>query len=332
MPRLTVTLVSTAIAACWLGAARALPAEPLFDPDNGPLTGIFGWPTASEGSRLTPDGKNDWRLHGSVASHSVSEDGRDESLILDGETTHLWLDWRRGFSERLEVGVIVPWVRHAPGHLDSLIRDWHDFFGLPQGNRNDWPQDRLLFQYLRQGGEVERLDRTAHGIGDLRIHAGWMLRQRPGSGLALRLGFKLPMGDSEALLGSGAADVSIGLAGDFDPLWNHESLSGFYRITALWLGTPDVIPANARHFAGHLAAGVEYRFTPGFALAAQTTLRSAPFDSAIDPLGEWAMSLAFGTRIRLPGDWQLQLGFNEDVKVESYPDITFLATLSTPVH
>jgi hypothetical protein len=154
----------------------------------------------------------------------------------------------------------------------------------------------------------------------------------PRSGLALRGGLKLPTGDSQGLLGSGSADVSIGLAGGIDTLWNHEALSGFYRITALCLGTPDILSADARDLAGHLAAGVEYRFTPGFALAAQMTLSSAPFDTVIDPLAAWTMSLAVGARFRLPGDWQLQLGFNEDVKVESYPDITFLATLSAPVH
>ena len=332
MPRLTVTLLSTTTAAFWLGAACALPAEPLFDPDSGPLTGLFGWPTSSEGSRLTPGGQNDWRLHGSITSHSVSETGDDASLILDGETTHLWLDWRRGFSERLEVGIMVPWIRHAPGHLDSVIREWHDLFGLPQGNRSAWPEDRLLFEYQQQGREEVRLDRSAQGIGDLRIHAGWILRDRPGSGLALRLGLKLPTGNSGELLGSGAADLSIGLAGDVDSLWNREALSGFYRISALWFGTPDVLPANARQFAGQLAAGLEYRFTPGFALAAQTILRSAPFDVAVDPLGDWGMSLGVGARFGLPGDWQLQLGFIEDVKVESYPDIGFLATVSAPVH
>ena len=93
-----------------------------------------------------------------------------------------------------------------------------------------------------------------------------------------------------------------------------------------------MLPAHARKFAGQLASGLEYRFTAGFALAAQTTVRSAPFDTAIDPLGDWALSLTAGARFRLPGDWQLQLGFNEDVKVESVPDITFLATLSAPVH
>jgi hypothetical protein len=330
VPRLTASFFATAITALGLGAAGALPAEPLFDPDNGPLTGLFGWPTSSEGSRLAPAGRNDWRLHASLASHSVTENGNGESLVLDGETTRIWLDWRRGLSHRLEVGAMLPWVRHAPGNLDSLINDWHDFFGLPDGNRGAAPEDRLLFQYARGSSELARLDRSSDGIGDLRIYAGWALRESPDSRLALRLNLKLPTGDSDRLLGSGSTDASIGLAGDVARLWNVAALSGFYRLSALYMGTPDILPAHARHFAGQFAAGLEYRFAPGFAVGAQTTLRSAPFESAAEPLGEWAMSLSAGARFRLPGDWQLQLGFNEDVKVESVPDITLLLSLTGP--
>lgn len=328
VPPLTARFFSAAIAALGLGVAGALPAEPLFDPDSGPLTGLFGWPTASEGSLITPAGRNDWRLHASLASHSVSENGSDESLLLDGETTRIWLDWRRGLSPRLEVGAMIPWVRHAPGNLDSLISDWHDLFGLPDGNRRATPDDRLLFQYVRNGSDVARLDRSGDGVGDLRIYAGWALRETGDGRLALRLSLKLPTGDSDQLLGSGSTDASVGLAGDVARLWNVEALSGFYRLSAIYMGSPDILPSQARHFAGQFAAGLEYRFTPGFAVGAQTTLRSAPFESAAEPLGEWAMSLSAGASFRLPGDWQLQLGFNEDVKVESVPDITFLLTLA----
>ena len=332
MPRLTASLVSTAITAFGLGAAGVLPAEPLFDPDSGPLTGLFGWPTSSEGSRLAQEGRNDWRLHASLASHSTSERANDESLVLDGETTQLWLDWRRGLSGRLEVGARIAWLRHAPGTLDSLIGDWHEFFGLPHGNRSAWPEDRLLFEYLQEASGITRLEHRSEGVGDLRIYAGWALRESPDRRLALRLSLKLPTGDSDELLGSGSTDLSIGLAGDVSNLWTVEALSGFYRVSALYLGTPEILRAHAQHFAGQLAAGLEYRFAPGFAINAQTTVRSAPFDSAIDPLGEWAMSLTAGAAFRLPGNWRLQLGFNEDVTVESFPDITFLATLSAPLY
>jgi hypothetical protein len=49
----------------------------------------------------------------------------------------------------------------------------------------------------------------------------------------LRLGLKLPTGDSDALLGSGSTDLSVGLAGDVSRLWNVDALNGFYRLSVL---------------------------------------------------------------------------------------------------
>ena len=329
MSRLPVFLLPLAV--LLPGSNPVAQAEPFFDPDGGPLTGLFGWPVSTEGGRLVPDGRTDRQVHVTLASHSVMETTGDQSLVLDGETTRLWLDWRHGVSDRLEVGVLLPWVWHESGSLDSLIGNWHDLFGLPQGNRPGQPEDRLLFRYRRGGSDLARLDRNTNGPGDLRIHAGWALRADGGSRLAVRVGLKLATGDSDELLGSGGTDFSIGLAGDVDAPWNVASLSGFWRISAIRLGETDLLPAYSRSLAGQLSAGFEYRFTQGFALGMQSTLRSAPFDVAVDPLGEWAMSLSAGARFRLPGDWRLSLGFNEDVKVESVPDITFLLTLSAPL-
>ena len=329
MPEARVFVVRAAIAIVGLCLAGAAGAEPLFDPDSGPLTGLFGWPTASDTGGLAGDGRTLWRLHATLASHSIVETTGDRSLVLDGETTRAWLEWRRGISGTLEIGVTVPWVWHQSGSLDSVISRWHDLFGLPHGNRESRPEDELLFLYEHAGIELTRLDRNSNGPGDLRIHAGLALRDAPRSRLALRATLKLPTGDVDELFGSGGTDFGIGLSGDLDAPWGIDALSAFYYLSALRLGTPDVLTDHARDLAGQLSVGFEYRFTRGFAVGAQSTVRSAPFDVALDPLGEWAMSLSAGARFPLPGDWQLSLGFSEDVKVESAPDITFMATLAS---
>lgn len=327
VPRLS-RLRAVPIACALLAHAAAPRAEPLFAPDSGPLTGLFGWQTTLEGGDIAPAGISAWRAHLTVASHSVIETNGDESLVLDGETRRIWLDWRRGLSDRLEVGLIVPWTWHESGSLDSLIDGWHDFFGLPEGNRTARPRDRLLFEYAAAGSGYARLDRNVSGPGDLRLHAGWLLRDDPAGHTALRIGLKLPTGDSDEFLGSGSTDVSVGVAGDRSGLWNHAGLSGFYHAALIYLGTPDFLAARGRHLAGQLGAGLAYDLTPAIALAAQTTVRSAPYDVAVEPLGDWAMSLSVGAGFRLPGPWRLTIGFSEDVKVESVPDVTFFLSLS----
>jgi hypothetical protein len=309
-----------------LSAAGA--AQPLHDPDNGPFTGLFGWPGSTEGSILTPAGKNGWGLSFAVSSHSVVETLAGESILLDGETRRLGLSFRRGLSRRFELGIEMPWVWHESGNLDSLIREWHDLFGLPQGNRAGAPEDRLLFEFVAAGLAPVELSQNVNGMGDLRIHAGWQLRQSPTSSTALRAGIKLPTGDSATLSGSGGTDLAIGLAGDMSALWNVEALEGFYRLSAIRLGRPDLLASSTRRLVGQLTGGVAYRLSDKADLTVQSTLRSAAYDLDVEALGGWSMSLTFGASLALADSWRLAVAVSEDIRVESAPDVTFLLNIT----
>ncbi|MGH8166535.1 MAG: hypothetical protein ACREQ1_04810, partial [Woeseiaceae bacterium] len=45
-------------------------ADALVDRDNGPLTGLFGFPDSTEGSRLEDSGKSSWGINLVTSSHS----------------------------------------------------------------------------------------------------------------------------------------------------------------------------------------------------------------------------------------------------------------------
>lgn len=321
-------LATAAIVLCLVIPPATATADPLFDQPDGPFAGLFGWPNSTEGAQLTRRGTNRLAIRLAAASHSVDETAGGESIVLDGETTRVWLDGRRGITDRLEVGILVPWVWHHAGSMDSLIRGWHDFFGLPQGNRAGWPEDRLRFELSAANGETFRLDQATNGPGDLRLFGGWLLGETTHARTALRLGLKLPTGDSSQLLGSGAADFSVGLAGDLEELFGVTTLSGFYRLTALRLGANDLSTPHNRRLAGALSGGLTWRWSPRVSLTAQTSMRSAAFRSAVAPLGDWAMSLTAGSSFRLSPTWHLSLAVTEDVKVGSVPDVAFLLGFS----
>jgi hypothetical protein len=317
----------TAIMVLLLSVAGAA-AQPLHDPDNGPYTGLFGWPGSTEGGVTTPAGKNAWGLSLAISSHSVEETRANESILLDGETRRLGLSFRRGLSRRLELGIEMPWVWHESGNLDSLIREWHEFFGLPQGNRAGAPEDRLLFEFVTVGLQPVELSRNANGMGDLRIHAGWQLRQSPTSSTALRASIKLPTGDSAKLSGSGGTDLALGLAGDVTALWNVEALEGFYRFHAIRLGQPDLLASSTHRLVGQLTGGVAYRLSEKADLTVQSTLRSAAYDVNVEALGGWSMSMTFGATLALADRWRLAIAVSEDIRVETAPDVTFLLNIT----
>lgn len=305
---------------------EAATGDALIDRDNGPLTGLYGFPDSREGSRLALTGENAWEFHVSASSHSTRDTEDGESILFDGETRRLGLSYRRGVSERLEFGIEVPWVAHESGGLDGLIDRWHDLFGLPEGIRKERPRDELLFHYAGYGREF-RFSRNAQGVGDIRLLGGWRLRASEGSSSALRFSVKFPTGDSDTLLGSGGTDVSLGLAADGRPLMGIERLSGFCRTSATWLGTPDFDGRPLRPFVAQVSAGLGYALTARTTLAAQVLVRSPVYDSAVSPLGDAATALTVGVRFRLPKEYALALAVGENLHAGSMPDVTFAVSL-----
>ena len=305
----------------------AAPADALVDRDNGPLTGLFGFPDSSEGGELEAPGSASVRFYAATSSHSVTDSSGDQSLLFDGETTRLAVSWRRGLADRAEVGVELPYLLHESGSLDSFIDGWHRFFGLPDGIRDERPPDRLLIRYDDGNGQALLLNRPASGLGDVRIFGGLQLAKTPSASFALRFGVKLPTGDSRRLLGSGGTDVSVGIAVDANDLWGVSRLNGFYRISATWIGRPDDIPARSRNVVAQLSAGAAYSLTPRTTAAVQVSLRSPVYDSAISPMGGVAASLTAGLHFRLSDNHRLTLSVGEDIHPQSLPDVTFLLSL-----
>lgn len=310
-------------ATTYLSTVADASAQALSDLDNTPFATIYGLPDSSDGAYLLDAGEGSWSASFLIASHSVADASPSELLIIDGETSRAAIKYRRGIGQGWEFGLEVPYVTHQSGGLDSVIDEWHNAFGLPDGARDDRPRDLIEFSYLDLDGPIVDLRRNVHGVGDVRLLGAYELRRTQQSRMALRFGVKLPTGDSDDWLGSGATDVSIGVASDHDTLWNSERWSGFYRAYATYLGEPDQLSDRYEEWVWQVTGGVSYRLTERVALDVQGLLRSQLYDSNVASIGEPALLLTFGARFQLSDRWQLALGVGEDVKVESVPDVTF---------
>lgn len=318
---------SFALWLCLLVPAGGAQAEALRGHDDGPLKGLFGFPDPTVGSGIASTGEYRYAIHASSASHNIEESSGLESLFLDGETSRLTLSAAWGLTSAFEVGVEIPYTWHHSGNLDGIIDDWHDFFGFAEGPRPSREEDRLDLRYSEAGEDRVRLDSNAHGVGDIRLLAGWQVHESPQHRVAFRFGIKLPTGDSARLLGSGGADLSAGIAGDVEGVGGADKLSAMYRADIVYLGKPDLLADRAKNLVGQVTGGIGYRAWERVDLRVQARIRSAVYDSAIGNLGRISMTLTAGAIISLGDRASLVLGFGEDIKPSSAPDISFQLAL-----
>jgi hypothetical protein len=313
---LVLRLLSFAVAA--LVSAQAA-AEPFRSRDLNPLLAGFGLPSALP-TRL---GGDSWSVAADLnwASTSLVQRSGTEQLIVDAEIREarvtIGRSWSNGFAAQLQ----LPYGYTGGGILDDAIDSWHDFFGLPEGERAAMPTDRIRIAYARNGAMLLDVDSSASGLGDVAIDFGRTLYSTSSGAAALWLSVKAPTGDADRFTGSGATDVSLVLAGDHR-LSDNWSIFGQAAVT--WLGDGDRLADQQNSVAWSGFAGVAWHAWRGLHLKAQIDAHSAVFDEAdLDFLGD-AIVLTAGGDYRFASGWRLDVAVSEDIAVESASDVVFV--------
>ncbi|MBT8085488.1 MAG: DUF3187 family protein [Woeseia sp.] len=317
-----LTLVSAFACAPVCAVATALP-----DPDLSPLIATIGLPRANEGANLLPQSVTRWRTSVATASHSVQDSNDDETLLFDGETTRLAVGIDYGVSERLQIGLEVPYLLHESGGLDHFVESWHDWFGLPNGIRGLTEDDQLNFFYQSPTAEQLSVQQNQRGLGDIRLLAAWQLNRDAHSATAVRASLQLPTGKSERLTGSGSGTLSFGIAGDYSEIFGRPRFSSFYRANLVAPLEPDRFADRAKPLIGVFAAGISAQANSRLELTLQGLLRSAAYDSDTRMLGEAAFLLNVGGTISLSDTLELTIAVGEDLRVDSAPDVTLALML-----
>ena len=304
-----------------LGAERA---APFYVANQNPFVQIFGLPRAESGA-ITPKGHLDAGFLYHVSNSSISADAGDESIIWDGETALYNLRFRYGVSERVELGMDVPYIDHSGGYLDSLIRHFHDLFSIPNERQEEFDKNQVHYQLRENGSTTFELAHRAHGLGDIRFTAALQLFGEAIESrrhLALRPMLKLPTGDSGDLLGSGGTDVAVGLAYS-----DHETLRAINTVLTanfgvLYMGNSDILRSRQRRFAGYGGLAADWVALDWLEFKLQLDVHSAFYDSALAQLGSSVQVLAGGT-VQLPGEVALDLGMSQQLATDATPDVGF---------
>ena len=262
--------------------------------------------------------KNGWRIDHSlyVTNTSQQESKGDEYLALDVENYRYELGLR--YRKDNWFGQMnIPMIANRGGELDSTIDNWHDFFGLPNGDRNKFQKNDINVDYTRDGKVEYSQDKSSSGLADISLALGYQLTE------ATRyfVGIELPTGSESDYSGNEAVDFATWLT--HETLINAEmSLYGLLGVS---------FPGDDGNLQGLLVdeiwvaqLGTQYLFNDGLAGTVQLDWHSEVIDgSDLTAFGD-SLQIQLGLGfLKLFDNHRLDLFFSEDIKVESAPDITF---------
>jgi hypothetical protein len=267
---------------------------PLPAPDGG----------SADGMRATLD----W------TSESHFDQSGNEFLLLDGEILRLGLQWRWTWAG-LQWNAELPLLVTGGGMLDSMIENWHDWFGLPNGGRDQIPRDRYRYQYLQGDRPVFDLDGSDAAIGDVRLG----LASCSAAGGCWRALAQLPSGNADRLLGGGT-----GLSA-----WYERAYA--LGVSARWSGAlaagggavrgegPVEVQRNTLVPFGWASLG--YAFTPSLQAGAQLYAHGPLYeDSELGAFTRNGLQVVFGLRYRSSDGIWWNLAVQEDPITKSSPD------------
>lgn len=303
--------------ALWLfvsTASLAQIAEPFHIRNLNPLVAIFGlpaWEAVSAGPSI--------RVTSEVANHyRLSTRGAD-SLVLDGETLRTTFALNRGFAERWSVGVEVPHYQLSGGVLDDVIDSWHSVFGMPDGGRNNRPEDQSLFRLANSAGTFFDIGGRHRGVGDLQLKVARTLGAD--QGFVVQGTIKLPTGDEDMLAGSGSADWAItALRSRGANVWNRPA--GFYwGMGAIRAGEPERIRFAAKTLVYTAIVGGSLQVRPRFGVKAQLDVHTRFYSSPLEEIGEHAIQATVGAWLRPTPRAVFDFAVVEDLEVSTAPDV-----------
>ena len=261
---------------------------------------------------------NGWRIDHSfyITNTSQRENKGDEQLALDVENYRYELGLRYRKDNWLGQ-VNAPFIANRGGELDSAIENWHDFFGLPEGDRDKFPRDDINVEYVRDGEVEYSQDKSSSGLADISLALGYQLTEET----RYFVGIELPTGSESDYSGNEAIDFATWVT--HEKLINAElSIYGLFGVS---------FPGDDGNLEGLVVdeiwvaqLGTQYLFTDGVAGTVQLDWHSKTIDdSDLTAFGD-SLQIQLGLGfLKLFDNHRLDLFFSEDIKVESAPDITF---------
>jgi hypothetical protein len=301
--------------------------------NSSPVAQLFGLPSflgarAVDAKGAKNAGSVEVRFSVDVANSFTGDTVADELVFLDGETSVITYQLRRGFAERFEWGMQLPWVVHSGGRFDSVIEEFHDLFGLPDGGRPLAPKGQVDYLVRISGEDFVEIDSKTSDLGDIRGWLGYELHASAERSLVARAMLKLPTGELATLSGSGAADGALSVEYTDIGLLRRLQTGITAGVGLSLLGKGDLWPDAQARTIGFAHLGLNVALSERFSLIGQLDAHEAPFEAQLSHLGNSVLQGTLGARLRLGDNLRLELGLVEDLSGGLAADVIFKFALS----
>ncbi|MDE5423187.1 DUF3187 family protein [Ancylomarina sp. DW003] len=293
--------------------------RPFKSHNQSPLFHFFGLPYSDGGKLLA---KNNYFLSTnlSIASNSTNALTPNEVVYFDGEMMRLDLHLAYACSDRFEIGLNVPIVRHSGGFMDSSIDGFHRFIGINGGARAKTPQDELRYAYIQNGESYFNSSDKTIGIGDISLKVAYQLLNGKRHALALRSNIKFSTGNKDKLIGSGTFDWSLQLSGQTKGIGTNP-VYFFYSLGYLRVGDGAILESMQINNVLFGSLGMAVKVNTWFVPKLQLDYHSRFYkNSQTQELGDYSMQFLLGSDFILNSKMILTVGFTEDMKINTSPD------------
>lgn len=236
-----------------------------------------------------------------------------------------------GFFPDFEGGMEIPLLHFGGGFLDAFVQKFHDFFGFPNGGREQVANGVFRYQISRNGNVIYNPGPQTVGLGDISFFLKQNLLEETARlpALAWRFIFKVPSGNGGGGLGDGSPGFGFGLALEK----SYKRIHGYLNTNYLVDGGNSRLPNLMNSAVFDFSAAVEYSFsrrvsgivqivggTPRLQGLDMTTWNGKPLDFIFGVRGDPPWGKPFR-----PFFWQV--AFSEDILADG-PSVDFTAWIS----